>query len=215
LDNIRNVAIGNLPDDEGLRGRLADVLQPPKQDASEVAMPPRDLVKEWAVDDLAAAVSRDDHDYDFEQGKKVFAAAQCYKCHRVGVQGGILGPDLTGAGRRFTPRDLLVSIIEPSKEISDQYGATQFLTEDGQVVVGRVINMNNNDLSVLTNMLDPSALTNLNRDQIEEARPATTSMMPAGLLDTFTEEEIVQLMGYLRAGGQSDHPLYGPTVATN
>jgi len=215
LENIRSVAIGNLPDDEGLRGRLADVLQPPKQDASEVAMPPRDLVKEWSVDDLAAAVSRDDHAYDFEQGKKVFAAAQCYKCHRVGLQGGILGPDLTGAGRRFTPRDLLVSIIEPSKEISDQYGATQFLTEDGQVVVGRVINMNNNDLSVLTNMLDPSALTNLNRDQIEEARPATTSMMPAGLLDTFTEEEIIQLMGYLRAGGQSDHPLYGPTVATN
>jgi putative heme-binding domain-containing protein len=137
-------------------------------------MPPRPVVKEWTVDDLAALVSEEHHDYDFEQGKQLFAAAQCYKCHRMGLQGGILGPDLTGAGGRFTPRDLLVAIIEPSKEIRDQYGSTQFLTEDGEVIVGRVINMNNNTLSIMTNMLDPSQLTDVNRDRIEATRPATT-----------------------------------------
>ncbi|HBJ38819.1 MAG TPA: L-sorbosone dehydrogenase [Planctomycetaceae bacterium] len=215
LANIRKVAIENLPDDEALKTRLADVLNPPAGQSSEVAMPPRELVKAWTVDELAEAVSSNDHKFDFEQGKSLFAAAQCYKCHRVGVQGGILGPDLTGAGRRFTPKDLLVSTIEPSKEISDQYGATQFLTDDGQVVVGRVINMNGKNLSVLTNMLDPSSLTSLNRDNIEEARPAKTSMMPSGLLDTFTKEEIIQLMTYLRAGGQSEHPLYKSSVAQN
>jgi len=215
LDNIRKVAIENLPADEALKTRLADVLNPPNKESSEVAMPPRALVKAWTVDELAEAVSSNDHKFDFEQGKSLFAAAQCYKCHRVGVQGGILGPDLTGAGRRFTPKDLLVSTIEPSKEISDQYGATQFLSDDGQVVVGRVINMNGKNLSVLTNMLDPSALTSLNRDNIEEARPATTSMMPSGLLDTFTKDEIIQLMAYLRAGGQSEHPLYKASVASN
>jgi hypothetical protein len=87
------------------------------------------------------------------------------------------------------------------------------LTDSGEVVVGRVININADKLMVLTNMLDPSALTTLSRDQVEETRPATTSMMPAGLLDTFTEAEIIQLMAYLRAGGQSDHPLYRRTVA--
>jgi putative heme-binding domain-containing protein len=214
LDNIRKVAIENLPEDEALKTRLADVLNPPAKESNDVVMPPRELVKAWTVDELAEAVSSNDHKFDFEQGKSLFAAAQCYKCHRVGVQGGILGPDLTGAGRRFTPKDLLVSTIEPSKEISDQYGATQFLTDDGQVVVGRVINMNGKNLSVLTNMLDPSSLTGLNRDNIEEARPATTSMMPTGLLDTFTKEEIIQLMAYLRAGGQSEHPLYKSTVAS-
>ena len=216
LDNIRKVAIENLPNDPAvLKDMLADVFAPPKAASSDTAQPTRPTVKVWTVDDLADAVADDEHGYDFEQGKRVFAEAQCYKCHRMGLQGGILGPDLTAAGRRFTPRDLLVSTLEPSKEISDQYGATQFLTEDGQVVVGRVINMNANNLMVLTNMLDPSSLTTLNRDAIDEARPATTSMMPAGLLDTFTREEIVQLMGYLRAGGRSDHPLYGGTVATN
>lgn len=215
LNNIRQAAIANLPADDALKTRLADVLNPPAKENSDAAMPPRPFVKAWKVDELAEAVSSNEHKFDFELGKSLFSAAQCYKCHRVGVQGGILGPDLTAAGRRFTPRDLLVSTIEPSKEISDQYGATQFLTDDGQVVVGRVINMNGKNLSVLTNMLDPSALTALNRDNIEEARPATTSMMPSGLLDTFTAEEIVQLMAYLRAGGQSEHPLYKSTVASN
>ena len=212
IENIRKVAIDSLPDDPALKGRLASVLEPPKEKA-EAARPPRPVVKAWTVDDLAESVARDEQGYDFEKGKEVFAQAQCYKCHRMGVQGGILGPDLTAVGRRFSPRDLLVSILQPDKEISDQYGATQFLTDSGEVVVGRVININADKLMVLTNMLDPSALTTLLRDQVEETRPATTSMMPAGLLDTFTEAEIIQLMAYLRAGGQSDHPLYRRTVA--
>ena len=103
-------------------------------------------MKEWKVDDLLETVASSDHVPNFERGREVFAAAQCYKCHRMGVQGGILGPDLTAAGGRFNPKDLLVSIIEPNKEISDQYGATQFLTDDGRVVVGRVVNMSGNDL---------------------------------------------------------------------
>lgn len=207
LDNIRKVAIEHLPDDPELRSRLADVINPPRVE-DEAVGPQRELVKQWTMDDLAAVVSRDDHQLDYEQGKRVFAEAQCFKCHRMGTQGGILGPDLTAAGQRFTPRDLVEAIIDPSKEISDQYGATQFLTEAGQVVVGRVINMSADNLSILTNMLDPSSLTNVKRDEVLEARPAKTSMMPEGLLDTFTEEEIVQLMGYLRAGGRSDHPMY-------
>lgn len=215
LENIRLVAIGNLPDDPGLKAQLASVLEPPKASEVETTRPPRPVVKAWAVDDLAGELVKADQGYDFEQGKRVFAEAQCFKCHRVGVQGGILGPDLTAAGRRFTPRDLLISIIEPNKEISDQYGATQFLTDGGEVVVGRVINVNADKLMVLTNMLDPSSLTTLLRDQVEEARPATTSMMPAGLLDTFTQAEIIQLVAYLRAGGQSDHPLYRGTVAAD
>src|SRR6056297_828881 len=144
----------------------------------------------------------------------MFAAAQCYKCHRIGVQGGILGPDLTGAGGRFSVTDLLSSIIEPAKVISDQYGATQFLTDDGRVVVGRVINLREKSLSVMTNMLDPSQLTNVDRESIEETSPAKTSMMPSGLLDTLSQDEIADLVAYLRAGGQATHPLFGKKVAT-
>ncbi len=212
IENIKKAAIERLSDET--KASLAEVLNPPKDQADSAPEMARPLVQKWTVDDLLPAVSDPNHVPDFQRGQDVFAAAQCYKCHRIGIQGGILGPDLTAAGGRFNHRDMLVSIVEPSKVISDQYGATQFLTDDGRAVVGRVINMNGNQLQVLTNMLDPSALTNVKRDDIESTRPATTSMMPEGLLDTFTKEEIADVVAYLRAGGRADSPIYKLT-ATN
>lgn len=210
IENIKKAALEHVPTD--VQQALDEVINPPKVEEKSVNET-RPLVKEWTVDDLLEAVTAGDHVPDFEQGKEVFAAGQCYKCHRMGIQGGILGPVLTSAGGRFSPKDLLVSIIEPDKEISDQYAATQFLTDDGQVVIGRVVNMNGNQLQVMTNMLDPSQLTKVNRDAVELTRPSSTSMMPAGLLNTFTKEEIADLIAYLRAGGQQSHPIYSKSVA--
>ena len=109
---------------------------------------------------------------------------------------------------------MLVSIIEPSKVISDQYGSTQFLTEDGEVITGRVINMRNKELNVMTNMLDPSSLTKVDREAVIQTRESTVSMMPNGLLDTLNEEEIADLVAYLRAGGNAKHAIYTQPVAT-
>lgn len=212
LKNIKDAAVKNL--DEKTIADMDEVLNPPK--ASRGDAPPevaRDFVQKWAVSDLASHTNDPGRAFDFERGKTMFAAAQCYKCHRMGLQGGILGPDLTGAGGRFSVTDLLTSIVEPDKVISDQYGATQFLTDDGRVVVGRVINLREKSLTVMTNMLDPSKLTNVDRDAIEETQPAKTSMMPAGLLDTLSKEEVADLVAYLRAGGNANHPLFGEKVA--
>ncbi len=206
IDNIRKAALQRVP--APMQKQLADVLNPPKQPQEAATETPRKLVQQWKVDDLLDAVADSSRAPNFQQGREVFAAAQCYKCHRMGVQGGILGPDLTGAGGRFNYRDLLVSMIEPNKVISDQYAATQFLTTDGKIVTGRIINMAGDQLKVMTNMLDPSSLTVVKRGDVEEALPAKNSMMPAGLLDTFTAEEIADLVAYLRAGGWQGHGIY-------
>lgn len=206
LDNIKSAAVEKLSDDQ--RKQLASVLAAPKQESAEETLSQRELVKKWTVEELADSLAKNDHTLSFERGKDVFSKAQCYKCHRMGVQGGILGPDLTGAGGRFNVKDLLVSMIEPDKVISDQYGSTQFLTVDGDVIVGRVVNMSGDQLRVMTNMLDPSAQTMVKRSEIEATQPSKSSMMPGGLLDTFTEEEINDLIAYLRAGGRESHPIY-------
>ena len=206
LDNIRKAAVETLSEKE--REAMAELLKAPQPRDPLADLEPREFVKKWTMDDLESVVAENTHTPNFERGKQMFSAAQCYKCHRMGISGGILGPDLTGAGGRFSPKDLLVSIIEPNKEISDQYAATQFLTDAGNVVVGKVINMNGNNLQVLTNLLDPSSLTSVNRDSIEDVRPAPNSLMPAGLLDTLSEEEILDLLAYLRSGGNPDSPIY-------
>jgi len=212
LANIRTVAIENIPAEErkGLEQwieRLPEPMDP------LVDLKPRPFVKEWNVEELVKADSETKSLRNFERGREMFAIAQCYKCHRFAGQGGIHGPDLSGAGGRFSVSDLLSAIIEPGKEISDQYQATQFLLDDDSVVVGRVANMNNNGLSVLTNMLDPGNFTNIERQTIVEMKPSTTSPMPKGLLDTLSKEEILDLIAYIRSSGRPDHPLFSEDIS--
>ncbi len=154
IENIRQAAIKTLSDKErtdlaALIGKLPE----PKDPLADLK--PRAVVQDWKTEDLLPHLDSKKDGFNFERGKQMFAVALCYKCHRFGGQGGIQGPDLTGAGGRFNPKDLLIAITEPNKEISDQYQATQFVTEDGEVVVGRVANLNGDTLQIMTNMFDP------------------------------------------------------------
>jgi putative heme-binding domain-containing protein len=168
---------------------------------------PRATVKEWTVDELLAKYNEKKSGFDFERGKQMFAVAQCYKCHRFGGQGGIQGPDLTASSQRFSPKDMLTAIIEPSKEISDQYEATVFQTEE-QTIIGRVANLNANMLMVSTNMLDPGNFVNLDRNDIVDTKPSKVSMMPGGLLDTLSADEVIDLLVYLQSGGNPKSERY-------
>ena len=79
-------------------------------------------MKAYKIDDLAPALAKGlKAGRDFDRGRKLFAAGKCFACHRFDNEGGSNGPDLTGVAGRFSPRDLLESIIDPSKEVSDQY----------------------------------------------------------------------------------------------
>lgn len=209
IENIRQVAIKNLTDAQ--KQQLGELVGPPPAPRDPLEnLAPRSFVKAWTVEELEPVAQEKTAGFDFERGKLMFAVAQCYKCHRMGGQGGIQGPDLTSAGGRFSVKDLLVATVEPSKEISDQYQASQFLLEDDTVIVGRVANLNGDDLMIQTNMLDPGNFTNLKRQDIVEVRQSQVSPMPSGLLDTLSKEEIIDLLAYLRAGGNPKHSLYMP-----
>ncbi len=127
----------------------------------------------------------------------------CASCHRFGVDGGGIGPDLTAVAGRFNVRDLLELIVEPSKVISDQYAAVSIATKDGRMVTGRVGNIFGDSLSVIEDMFDPGRSTDVRRADIEEMKQSTISVMPAGLLNSLTEAEIQDLVAFLLARGDS------------
>ena len=118
-------------------------------------------------------------------------------------RGGLVGPDLTGVAGRFNARNLLESLVEPDKVISDQYQSTAFQLEDGEVVLGRIANANRDQLMIMTDMLNPGQLRSIGRGDIARMRPSPTSMMPAGLLDTYHQDEVLDLMAYLKSGGRA------------
>jgi len=170
---------------------------------------PRPFVKAYKLDDLAPALEKGlKGGRDFDRGRKLFATAKCFGCHRFDNEGGSHGPDLSGIAGRFSPRDLLESVVDPNKEISDQYAAVEIRTLDGRIVVGRIVNLNDNEVMVNTNMLDPGSATKVDRTNVETMKPSKVSMMPAGLLDTFKEDEVLDLMAYMLSRGDRKHAMF-------
>jgi putative heme-binding domain-containing protein len=140
------------------------------------------------------------------RGRNLFHAAQCAKCHRLGGEGGAIGPDLSTAGRKYPLHDLLDALLDPSKVISDQYGSEQVLTTDGEVIVGRVVRLDGK-LHIYTIDADAPPKV-IDEGNVETAKPSKVSQMPAGLLDSLNEEELKDLVAYLSSGGNNRDQVY-------
>jgi putative heme-binding domain-containing protein len=158
----------------------------------------REFVQEWTLDDLRAHfASNEPINGNRERGKQLFVEAHCARCHRIDELGGTVGPDLSTLGRRFSTTDALTAIVEPDRDISDQYRSTIFELESGKVVTGRVTNQWAQGVRVRTDMYNPGLLTSIKAEEIESKRLSPTSPMPSKLLDTLTLDEIQDLLAYL------------------
>jgi putative heme-binding domain-containing protein len=197
---IRKDAAETLSDDQ--RVALADIIEGRQKIDSSPVQPARQFIHNWQLDDLLPLLDRVERGRSFERGQAAYQAAQCYKCHRFNGDGGATGPDLTGAGNRFSPRDLLESIVTPSKVISDQYRSTILRTRDGEVITGRIIEEDDKKIRVRT---DPfaSEMTEIAKSAIEERAPSPTSEMPQGAINVLAKEEILDLIAYLRSAGNA------------
>ena len=132
----------------------------------------------------------------------MFAAASCSKCHRAAGRGGMVGPDLTSVSSRFSRRDLLVSILQPSKVIPEKYRSLQVATSDGRTLVGQVVasgDFRSPILRLATDPLRPSEVEEIAKNEIEQQKMSPVSWMPEGLLDTLTEKQILDLLAYIES----------------
>lgn len=168
----------------------------------------RTFVKEWAIDALVPAIETGlNGERDWERGRQLYSIVACAACHRFGNEGGSVGPELTGVVGRFSVRDLLESILEPSKVISDQYQAINIRKKDGEMISGRIGNLSAANVNVVEDMLDPGRMTNVRRADIESIEPSKVSMMPEGLLNSLREEEIQDLVAYLLLRGDPQNAV--------
>ncbi len=208
LRDIRNDAIAGLTDSE--RAALGTLLEakPESRKPLDSLLAGREVVREWTVDELAPVLAGGLKGRNYDRGRDLFGAVGCYTCHRFATEGGAVGPDLTGVAGRFNPRDLLESIIDPSKEVSDQYAPIIVTKKDGDTVIGRIANLNNDGLSIATDMTDPGNFTNVKRGDIVSIETATVSPMPEGMLNTLKRDEILDLLAFLLSRGNREDPMF-------
>ncbi|MBM3840899.1 MAG: c-type cytochrome [Verrucomicrobia bacterium] len=201
MRDMKNDALASLTEPEKAALKPILDLQPETKTALQI-LAARPFVKEWSVSELTPIVERGQKGKrNYERGRKLFGDVGCASCHRFDMDGAAVGPDLTNVAGRFSIRDLLESIVEPSKVISDQYGAIVIKRKDGETVTGRVGNLSGDNLMVIENMFAPNDFKNVQRQDIESIEPSKVSMMPEGLLNTLREDEIQDLMAFLLSRG--------------
>jgi putative heme-binding domain-containing protein len=206
LDKIEADALAKV--DKKTRKKLKPILEAEPKQPEVVELPRQGTVKNWKVEDLLPAVQGELNNRDFKRGKRMFAAAKCFECHRFNGRGGATGPDLTTVGQRFSRQYILESIINPSEAISNQFQATIITKKSGEVVVGRIVNMHGNAIQVQPNPFVPSHTVKINHDNVKSTRPSPTSMMPPGLINSLKKEEILDLMAYMLSRGDPDDPMF-------
>lgn len=152
---------------------------------------------------------------NFANGRRMFGIGSCHACHRFDGEGGAVGPDLTSVHGKFSPYDLLESIVVPEAEVSDQYGASTFTLRDGSQVVGRIMNLNRRRdgtggdvYRITTDMMRPNETRAVKADEIVSIDPSGISMMPRGLLSTMEDSDILDLLAYLLSSGDRDDPMF-------
>ncbi len=133
---------------------------------------------------------------DLEHGRAVFART-CQQCHALFGTGGIIGPDLTGSNR--TNLDYILSnIVDPSSVMAKEYQPTVLLTSDGRVVTGLIKQEDDKFIKIQS----ATTLEVIPKTEIEERSLSDQSMMPEDQLKQFSDDEVINLIGYLAAVAQ-------------
>lgn len=208
MKDIKKDALAQCDDAE--KARLKPILDTvPDVKTPQFNFTAREFVKDWKIEDIDPLLAVGlEGGRKFENGRNLFGATACFACHHFGDEGGVIGPDLTSVAGKYSPRDLLINIIEPSKEISDQYGQIEFTMLDDSKAFGRIMNLSGDSISVNVNMMDPNDNKSLDRKKIKSMAQSKVSMMPPGLLNTLSDKDILDLLAYLLSKGDKNNPLF-------
>jgi putative membrane-bound dehydrogenase-like protein len=129
---------------------------------------------------------------DAKRGKLVFER-ECAACHRLGDVGHEVGPNLESV-RHHTPSQMLTNILDPNREVSPNYVEFTIATNDGKVATGRI----SAETATSITLLRPGNVQEtILRQSIEEITSSGRSLMPEGLEQKLTHQEMADVIGYV------------------
>ena len=142
---------------------------------------------------------------NLSNGRALFKQV-CVQCHKLYGEGGSIGPDITGSDRRNL-HYIISNIVDPNAEIPNDYRTTIVRMKDDRVLVGVIRSREGQTITVAT----PGEVLSVAKRDVAAIEPQNFSMMPEGLVLTFSDQELRDLISYLRAEGQV--PLPGGKAA--
>jgi putative heme-binding domain-containing protein len=134
---------------------------------------------------------------DHQRGQATFQQ-RCQSCHRFGNEGFAVGPDLTGA-RNGGKEKLLVNILDPNREVPPNYFAYHLDTKEGDNHTGIVVNETTSSVT-LRQPLGREVV--VPRSQIVEMQASRLSLMPEGLEEGLTNQDLADLLDFICREGR-------------
>ena len=163
---------------------------------------------EWKLADLEPA-AKHLTGRSYANGKQMFQIAACISCHKMAGQGQEFGPDLTKLDPKWDSVEVLKHILDPSLKIDDKYRSYTFQLDSGKVVTGMILEETPGEVKVIENPLavgsKPAVLA---KSKIETRTKSATSLMPKGLLDKLTRDEILDLLAFVMAKGEAKNKAF-------
>ena len=202
LGKIKKDALATLPESERKRFEAlasSKMKMPPLPDFTD-----RKFVRNWKSTDFSKDLGFRHQQRSVENGKQMFALALCSRCHRFQGEGFPIGPDLSGVANRLGRKDLLQAIISPSESIAQNYRSDVLELTGGRTVIGQIIptlDYRAPHLLLAENPLQPDQARKIPKAEVLEKKRSDLSIMPPGLLNNLTKEEILDLLAYLESVG--------------
>ncbi len=136
-------------------------------------------------------------DGQVRRGQALFnsAKAACSSCHRIGYLGGNVGPDLTSIGTARTETDLLEAVVYPSASFVRSFEPWIADCKDGETYSGVLKRETPEEIVLATG---PGAEVRVPRSNLSELRPGAVSVMPAGLEDQLSHQDLADLLSFLK-----------------
>jgi putative heme-binding domain-containing protein len=148
---------------------------------------------------------------NFANGKQMFTVGTCIACHKFGGQGNEFGPDLTKLDPKVfkSAVDVTEHILDPAKRIEDKYAMYRILLQNDKVITAMIVEEKDGIVKVIENPLASTKPLELKMTDIAERTKLTTSIMPKGLLDKMTREEILDLLAYVWGKAEPKAKFFG------
>lgn len=160
---------------------------------------------EWKVSDLAPELDKVSFGRNLGDGKQLFTTLACVQCHKLGTSGYAFGPELTDVFKRWKDdrAAVLGEVIEPSKVINERYRNYLFELRNGDSVSGLIVKEDTSSVTIHAGPADTLVQT-LPKADIQSRRPQELSLMPAGLLNLMSKEQILDLLAFIESGGKTE-----------